>query len=154
MMRFLSFGEVIGPTHLAVWFRKGEGNTESTDVGVMRSNVFSRRLRLPPSKSPYIIITSDYPGPCLPYRPDTFNKLNNYSVIELNNLDAIEITRLLNSVADQLVIEGIYKIDPKSESYWRTWQKAFVSSRDHIVGFSKKIKLSIHTTFFKLEIEP
>ena len=158
--RFLAFGDAIGPDHLAVWFRSTKdapyrNRKYYKNIDVLRSSAFCSKLRLPPSKSPYVVITTEYPGEgLLSNYPETFTELKNYSVIELNNMNASEITPILNNLADQLVTEGLGNLDPKSEKYWRTLQRSFEATRDVIVGFTKKVKFRINTTFFSIELTP
>lgn len=154
--RFKAFGDAIGPDHLAVWFwtQRPTGDFFKY-VDVMRSSAFCSKLNLPPSKSPYLIITSEYPGAgTLSRYPESFFELKNVSVVELSELDASEITTVLASLADRILIEGLDGTDADSEDFWRGWQRSFESIRDNLVGLSKKVKLTINTTFFKVEIDP
>jgi len=154
--RFHAFGNAIGPEHLAVWFWLDEpGDSIYTDIDVLRGSMFCSKLKLPPSKSPYIIMSTEYPGEALLSDvPNTFFQLENYYVIELNGLDAVEITQLLSELADKILLEDFENIDSNSDEYWRSWQHSFELLRDTILGFSQKIKISINTTFFNVEIEP
>ncbi len=153
--RFKAFGDSIGRDHLAVWFFVDQTHGDlrfNTDV--MRSSAFCSKLKLPPSKSPYVVITDEYPGAgLLKDYPNTFNELKNYSILELNTATASEITSLLTNLADQLLINGLPDTNPKTENFWRTFQKSYETARDKIVSFSKGISLTINTSFFKIQID-
>jgi hypothetical protein len=159
--QFKAFGDAIGPENLAVWFWVGEASepwaTKPRDiknVDFLRSSAFCSQLKLPASKSPYILITTEYPGAgLLSDYPQTFNTPENYSIVELNNLSADEITSVLNKIADQLLTEDISSINTESEDFWRSLQNTYEAIRDNLVSFSKKISISINTSFFKVELK-
>jgi hypothetical protein len=167
--RYKVFGNAIGPDHLAVWFwisRQGQYRLNSQtyvgdkyiknlkNIDVFRSSAFCKKLNLIPSEGPYIVITDEYPGEGLIQDYSTFNKLENYSIIELNDLTPPEITNILSKLADQLVLEGIYKFDPKKEKFWRILEKSYEVIRTELVGLSTRVTLSIDTIFFKIKISP
>ena len=152
---FQAFGRAIGPDHVAVWFWSKDPNLEQyyKAVDVMRSAAFCTKLKLPPSKGPYILVTTEYPGPSILRSPETFpNELKNFQVIDLNNATASEVIRLLNDLADKLVASDISEIDPHSEEYWREWQRSFEAVKNTIITLSKKITLKIKTGFFEADI--
>jgi len=155
--RFKAFGNAIGPDHLAVWFwtQQPSGEEIFPYIDVLRSSAFCSQLKLPPSRSPYILVSTDYPGAgTLSKYPESFFELTNYSVIELNGLAADEITDLLTTLADRILLEEIISTDPESENFWRRWQQSFEYVRDNMVGLAKKLKMSIKTTFFTFEYDP
>jgi len=154
--RFKAFGNSIGPEHLAVWFwsRQPEGDFVGA-LDVMRSSAFCTRYELPPGKSPYILITTDYPGSgTLTDYPESIRKLDNYFLLELGDASAQEITDLLVDLSDQLLAENLDALDPNSEDFWRAVQRGYEATRDNIVEFAKKFKFTINTSFFKVEIDP
>ena len=152
--RFQAFGRAIGPDHLAVWFGSQSISDDFyKDVDVLRSAAFCAKLKLPLSKSPYVIVTTDYPGSgLLSSYPETFEDIENYSVLQLNEADASEITEILTELGDQLIVGSLLETNPNSEDFWRIWQQSFEDLRDNLVGFSKKIRLKIKTSFFEIEI--
>ena len=153
---FQAFGRAIGPDHVAVWFWSKDPNLERyyKAVDVMRSAAFCTKLKLLPSKGPYILVTTEYPGPSiLRSYPETFpNELKNFQVIDLNNVTASEVIRLLNDLADKLMTSDISEIDPYSEEYWRKWQRSFEAAKNTIITLSKKVTLKIKTVFFEVDI--
>ena len=153
---FNAFGRAIGPDHLAVWFWSREPSGEDDFVGavdVTRSSAFCTKLKLPPGKSPYVLITTEYPGEGLLSKyPESFLKPENYYLLELGDASASEITELLTELTNQIFTDRLSELEPKSEGFWRGLQRCFEASRDSIVGFSKKIKLTINTVFFTVEI--
>src|SRR5271166_2120555 len=154
---FRAFGHAIGDAHAAVWFwsipPSGSGYGGSVDL--LRSRAFCEKLNLPLSKGPYVLVTTQYPGTgLLSSYPEAFpDNLKNFSVIELNGADTHEIMTLLNQVGFQLLTRGTVHIDPRSEGFWRAWQRAFEATRGTLVGFSKKVTVRIKTGFFETEIK-
>jgi len=154
--QFEAFGKSIGPDHLAVWFWSQNIRNDQyyKAVDVIRSAAFCAKLKLPPSKGPYLLVTTEYPGAGLLDTPGSVlpAKLENSEVLELNNLDAAEITRLLSALADKLVAGDVSKLNVNSEDYWRGWQRAYEDIRGTILGLSKKVTLKIKTSFFEIEL--
>lgn len=151
--KFQKFGDAIGPEHLAVWFwSDSPDDTTFNDIDVQRSSAFCSLMQIPPSKSPYVIITTDYPGKAqLDSFPNTFNKLDNYRVIQLSGLDATEITEILNVWADNIVLENLDELAADSDDFW---QKIYESLRDSIVDVSRRFKITVDAKVFKVEYEP
>jgi hypothetical protein len=62
-LSFGNFGAAIGDDNLALWFSKA---TKDADVGksidVEESSSYCRRWGLTPSRSPYLVVTTTYPG--------------------------------------------------------------------------------------------
>lgn len=153
---FKAFGRAIGPDHAAVWFWSEEPRDGdfARAVDVMRSSAFCQRLKLPPSRGPYVLVTTEYPGSgLLNSYPDTFPEgLKNFQVLELNGSSASESMRVLNKLADQLVARNLDELNPASEDYWRRWQKSYLAIRDTVVVLSEKVTLKIKTSFFEVDI--
>jgi hypothetical protein len=128
-------------------------NEPYTSPDVDRSVAFCQKLSLPPSRGPYILVTTEYPGAGLPKEPGTILpvSLKNYEILELNNNSPDQIGQLITGIADQLTTGDVSHLNEKSEPYWRTWQRAFESVRDMIT--SMKISLKIKTPFFETEVK-
>lgn len=98
---FEAFGQTIGPDNVAVWFWKHKYKVSTTleDVDLERSSKFCRAFKLPPSKGPYIFVTSTYLDEShLPSKlpPDS-------AWFELGSMKPAEISELLAHLADDLV---------------------------------------------------
>ncbi len=156
-LKFLAFGNAIGPEHAAIIFMKSSGKLD-----IERQCAFAAKLNLEPSKGPYIIITSTYPGKALRKAllyekygnrfPEQIELGSQNSIITLNNMNSSEIIDLLTKLADQILLDDLKNFDPKSEAYWRTWQKCYETVREELFGLSNRIKFTINTNFFKIEI--
>jgi len=151
--KFQKFGDAIGPEHLAVWFwLDSPDDTLFNDIDVQRSSAFCSLLQIPPSKSPYVIITTNYPGKAqLDSFPNTFNKPENYRVIQLSGLNAFKITEILNDWADKIVLEDLENLAIDSDDFW---QMIYESLRDSIVGIHRSLKLTLDAKVVKIEYEP
>lgn len=154
--QFLAFGGVIGPSHAAVWFSTREDLSDPhTALDAVRSSAFCSRLELSPTQGPYVVVTTEYPGEGrVSAYPDTFNRPENFYVFELNGLEASEITEVLSRLADQVVAQKIRETEPGSEDFWSKWQQAFAAVQGHLSGLSRRVRVSIQTSFFSVEIEP
>jgi hypothetical protein len=62
-------------------------------------------------------------------------------------------TALLTKLADQLLGQGLRQEDLDSEAYWRAWQRSFEAMGGTLASFMKKVKFTLNTHFFKLEID-
>lgn len=166
---FEVFGDAIGPSHLAVWFQPAIGGglmavphdrshpqtPGDTYVDVIRCAAFCTKLNLPPGKSPYILVTTTYPGAALVTAPESFPEdLTNFSVLEFGGEDASEIVQALTNLADRLVVNGLRNTNPQSRGFWETWQKTFEAGQSTIVGFVKSFRVTIKTSWFEASIIP
>ena len=62
--QFRSFGHAIGASHLAVWFWKrapAPGRPVADNIDVDRNAAMCAKLKLLPSRSPYVVVTTQYP---------------------------------------------------------------------------------------------
>lgn len=158
--QFQAFGGVLGPEHVAVWFWSREWSWDEqeelhTAVDVVRSSAFCSLLDLPLGDSPYVVVTTEYPGEArVSTYPETFHKPENFYVLALNGVPASEATELLTRLANQIVAERLTEVDLGSEGYWRRWQQIFESLQSGLVDFSKTIRVTLNTQFFTVEMSP
>ena len=144
--RFKSFGDAIGSTNLAVWFWKRQTSVNdphlADNVDVARSAEFCAALGRAPSQGPYLVVTSDY--------PDVAAFPSDRAVFELNNLQPADLAKLLNTLTDQLLLQG--RVDaamaaaagstpqPASPSLW---MRLLEGARQSLLGFGCAVKLQI-----------
>lgn len=153
--QFRAFGGAIGPTHAAVWFWSRDDISEPhTAIDAVRSSAFCSRLGLSPAKGPYVVVSSDYPGEGkVSDYPESFAELEDFSVIDLDGRDAAEITQLLSKLVELVVAEEISSVDPGSKDFWSKWRAAFEAAQTTLPALARRIRVSIHTSFFDVEIE-
>ncbi|NIP56976.1 MAG: hypothetical protein GWM92_02505 [Gemmatimonadetes bacterium] len=154
---FRGFGRVIGSDHLAVWFWREEpvwGTSELAEiVDVERSARYCETLGLEQSRGPHIFITSSYPELPAPdaglegFDPDS--AFAERQVVELGAMEPGEISEFLARLSEQVVAEGVPEVAPDSESYWVTW---FEAMRGTLVGFGERVRVTIQTSFFRIEL--
>lgn len=158
--RFQAFGRALGPEHVAVWFWSrpwswSDQEELHTAVDVVRSSAFCSQLDLPLSESPYVVVTTEYPGEGkVSTYPESFKIPENYYVMTLDGVEMTEATDLLTRLAERIVDERLDTLDPTSEGYWRRWQQIFERLQSGLLDFSKRIRVSIHTQFFTMELSP
>lgn len=116
--QFEAFGRVVGPDNLAVWFwTENIWETKSYKaVDTNRAAMFCEKLRLPPSNSPHILFTNEYPGTGLTNDASTFLLTTaKYSQHwSLNDRSPDEIMQLLTRVADKIVADKLSELDSTS----------------------------------------
>lgn len=106
--QFINFGRAIGDDHDAVWFWRSAvslpnpGPGLGAKVDVERSAKFCKAFNIKPSSSPSVLITDTYPDPAKPSKK--------YAVYELGGMKPNDISALLASVTDQLLLQG--KVSP------------------------------------------
>ena len=152
---FVAFGTVIGPKNAAIWFSKANGkaadsanNAESfaEHYDASRAAQFCEKYHVLPSRSPYIIVTTE--------RPNLKDSLGDYYKMSLGGADAETTLHLLQSLADQIVSENLDQEDLDSETYWRKWEQIgrdFLSNSGNVLN---RLSISIDTHFFKIELTP
>jgi hypothetical protein len=156
--RFKSFGDAIGRENLAVWFwkRRAEVNDPrlAENVDVARSAEFCGALGRAPSKGPYLVVTAAYPS------VEAFPKER--AIFELGGLQPADLAKLLNTLTDQLLLQG--RVDagvaaapgsapPASAPPMSSlWIRILESARQSIIGFGCKVKLQIDTGLLTAEL--
>ena len=151
--KFRKFGDAIGPEHLAVWFWKDDPDDDFYNaVDVPRSSAFCSLLKIPPSESPCVVITTDYPGKAqLDSFPRTFIQPENYQVVQLSEMTSSEITDLLNAWADKLILNTPEALTPGSEHFF---DKLYRSLRESILDIHRSLKVTVDAKIIKVEYEP
>ncbi|HWO41959.1 MAG TPA: hypothetical protein VNO43_09170 [Candidatus Eisenbacteria bacterium] len=147
--QFRSFGHAIGARHAAIWFwkrRPGPGGFTAEDVDVDRNAAYCEKLRLLPSRSPYVLVTTSYPDL-------NADDLKREVLIELNSLPPADVGQLLTRLADQLLVQGLRQAEFDSEQYWAAWRRTLESARDVLKSAARKVKITINTAVVKLEID-
>jgi hypothetical protein len=137
-----AFGRALGPDHVAVWFWNNDpdfGDGLADDIDIDRSVRMCQELGLTPSRGPHVIVATRWD--------------RDHLMLELNGLGSQQIQKLLESLADQILLQRLDQEALQSEAYWRTWETSFRSVASGIGDWIKKVTLSIDTKFFKVEIE-
>lgn len=146
--RFQSFGDAIGPDNLAVWFWKPGVPKESarvaSGVDVARSAKYCRALSLPPSKGPYLIVTTEY--------PDLENFPKNRGTYTLGGVEAADLAKLLNRLTDGLLLEGNFVPAASADAATTTsaaaapslWLRLLVATQQAFIGVGCSIDMEIN----------
>jgi hypothetical protein len=154
--QFEAFGKAIGRNHVAVWFWSQniwEDSSYYKAVDVIRSEEFCEKLQLAPSGGPYVLITADFPGTGLINDSSTFlpTKLQNYSILSLNNKSASEIMDVLSRAADKIVENRISALNASSADYWSSWQRAFEAIREFLSN--RQMTVTIKTPTSEIQVK-
>jgi hypothetical protein len=178
--QYLTFGRAIGPKHLAVWFWTDKtpepspldrhiavttktSATKATlqpaavlsyTLDVDRSIAYCEKFGLKPSESPHIIVTTRRPEISYSWKEAGFYTSSNQVVITLANADATEMTVLLTTLADQLLIEGLNQEAIDSKQYWQSWWRSLRNTWRPIGTLAEKLAVTIDTRIFKAELKP
>jgi len=146
---FNSFGDAIGDRHLAVWFTRRPPTPNGSiakDLDVNRNAALCTKLKLLPSKSPYVVVMTSY--------PDVKAENLKYEVlITLNNLPPDDIGNLLTKLTDQLLVQGLRQADFDSAQYWGAWRRSVESIADGLASMIKKVTITVNAGPVKLEVE-
>ncbi|MFI5177338.1 MAG: hypothetical protein ACHQO8_02175 [Vicinamibacterales bacterium] len=158
--RFKSFGDAIGRDNLAVWFWKRQvpvsDPTLAENVDVARSAEFCGALQRPPSQGPYLVVTTAY--------PDVAAFPRERAIFELGGLPPADVAKLLNTLTDQLLLQG--RVDatlaaasgaapgatPAPAPTSSLWIRLLEGARQSMIGFGCKVKLQIDTGLLSAEL--
>lgn len=156
--QFLAYGEAIGPDHAAIWFwSEKPRQPRQGKLDTARNAYFCARLELAPSKSPYLVFTTHYPGAALladyPATFPSMSDLQNHFVLSLDGASAANTTRVLSKLADKLVVGKLNNVAVDSREYWSTWQTAYEGVRDEITGLVGRVTVTFDTGFVKTEVK-
>jgi hypothetical protein len=159
--RFKSFGDAIGRDNLAVWFWKRELPVSdprlAENVDIARSAEFCRVLGRAPSKGPYLVVTTAY--------PDVAAFPAERAIFELGGLQPADLAKVLNSLTDQLLLQGRVDVamaasrDSTPSTVATTpppisslWIRLLEGTRQSIIGFGCSVKLQIETGLLNAEL--
>lgn len=156
--RFQAFGDAIGGDNLAVWFWKQRMDVDdvrlSENVDVARSAEYCRVLALAPSKGPYLVVTNTYPE----LNPAPRDR----AVYTLGGLSQADLAALLNTLTDQLLLEG--KVDsaraslpqpasaPAAAPTSNLWLRLLEAARRSMIGVRCSVGLQISTGVLSAEL--
>jgi hypothetical protein len=147
--RSLAFGRTIGDDHAAVWFWKQDQPLHSpalaANVDVERAIAYCQALKLKPGDGPYLLFTATPPDERV--APDAFQ------VFALGGRSADDIGRLLTTLGDQLVTEGVVRggataIEPGTDDFWSAW---FDATRHTLPSLGTKVAFLIRTPSFTID---
>ena len=147
--QFNAFGDAIGDKHLAVWFTRRPpiaARPVAKDLDTKRNAALCAKLRLLPSKSPYVVVTTSYPDVAA-------DEVKYQVLIELNNLPPEDIGNLLTKLADQLLVQGLRQADFDSVQYWSAWRRSVKFIGDGLASLVKKVKITLNAGPIKMEVE-
>ena len=145
--QFNAFGDAIGDKHLAVWFSKSRPVAgQPIDVDAAQNASFCTKMKLLPSRSPYVVVTTTYPDLAA-------ETLKHDVLIELNDLPPADIGSLLTRLGDQLLVQGLRQTDFNSEQYWGVWRRGVEGIGGFLGSLIKTVKITINTGPVKFEVE-
>jgi hypothetical protein len=162
--RFKSFGDAIGRDNLAVWFWKRRVPVSdprlAENLDIARSAEFCGVLGRAPSQGPYLVVTTAY--------PDVAAFPKERAIFELGGLQPADVAKLLNTLTDQLVLQGRVdvamaaargsappgaattpSVPPPTSSLWT---RLLEGTRQSLIGFGCAVKLQIDTGLLSAEL--
>jgi hypothetical protein len=156
--RFKSFGDAIGRENLAVWFWKRPVPVSdprlAENVDVARSAEFCGALGRAPSQGPYLVVTTAYPA-VTAFPPER-------AIFELGGLQSADLAKLLNTLTDQLLLQGRVEAamgeargatsPPAAPPTSSLWIRLLEGARQSMIGFGCKVKLQIDTGLLSAEL--
>jgi hypothetical protein len=162
--RFRSFGDAIGRDNLAVWFWKRRAPVNdprlAENVDIARSVEFCAALGRAPSKGPYLVVTTAY--------PDVAAFPKERAIFELGGLEPADVARLLNTLTDQLVLQGRVEAElaaargkappsaaaaqPVEAPTSSLWIRLLEGARQSLIGFGCNVNLQVDTGLLSAEL--
>ena len=161
--RFKPFGDAIGRDNLAVWFWKRRIPVNdprlAENVDVARSAEYCAALGRAPSQGPYLVVTTAY--------PDVAAFPAERAIFELGGLQPAELAKLLNTLTDQLLLQG--RVDaaiatapgatPPGGAVTAPaapppslWIRLLEGTRQSLIGIGCTVKLQIDTGLLSAEL--
>lgn len=143
--QFDAFGRSIGDDNLAVWFWKAEkGPKLAQNVDVERSIRFCKLFHLKPSSSPDLVVTSSY--------PDEANPPKDFAVFELGNMSSSDLTKLLENLTDQLVLQGKVAAESPNNQAPALWVRLLDAAQRAIGSFGCAWTLKVQTGIINADL--
>jgi hypothetical protein len=164
--RFKRFGDAIGDANVAVWFWKSQkplrDSKLSENVDVRRSTEYCRTLMLKPSEGPFLVVTNEYP------ELKTFPRER--AVFSLGGLQPVELSKLLNELTDQLLLQSKVDTRPPStppaappaapptatvtsnQPAARLWVQLLEGARRSMIGFGCNVKMQVNAGILSAEV--
>ena len=142
--QYKAFGDAIGPRNLAIWFWREpapEPSAELTDVS--RSSEYCQRFKLLPSKSPYVLVTTQHPDA---------EEVGDYFFVSLNGLDPEDSAELLAKLTDQLLVTGLDQAGLDASTRWQRSLAAALAVVSSVGSYFDQVSFTFNTGFFKAEI--
>ena len=142
--QYKAFGDAIGPRNLAIWFWRepaSEPSAELTDVS--RSSEYCQRFKLLPSKSPYVLVTTQHPDA---------EEVGDYFFVSLNGLDPEDSAELLAKLTDQLLVTGLDQAGLDASTRWQRSLAAALAVVSSVGSYFDQVSFTFNTGFFKAEI--
>jgi hypothetical protein len=142
--QYRTFGDVIGPRNLAIWFWKEpapEPSAELTDVS--RSSEYCTRFKLLLSEGPYVLVTTQHPDA---------EEVGDYFVVRLNGLDPEDSAKLLAKLTDQLRVTGLDQAGLDASTRWQRSLAAALAVVSSVGSYFDQVSFTFNTGFFKAEI--
>jgi hypothetical protein len=110
----------------------------------------SRALGKPPSQGPYVVITEEY--------PDLAAFPKERAILELGGLPPAKLASALNSLTDQLLLQGRVEAAMKPRGSNTTpppsslWIRLLDGTRQSLIGLGCAVKLQISTGLLNAEL--
>lgn len=146
--QFRSFGWVIGPDNLAVWFRPDKHRTGTTARGpaiydAERASLYCAKYKLASAASPHVVVTDRYPD-----GEDTGRQI----IVALGDADSAVSMKILTELTDQIRKGNIRQDDINLEIYWRGWEQIGRNLVKIISPVFSRLSFSINAGALKVEL--
>jgi hypothetical protein len=149
--QFSAFGAAIGPRNVAIWFsttapHSGKVEVAGSQYDAARASEYCGYYRVLPSQSPFVIVTTRY--------PDMKQPPAHYYRMSLDGADTTTTIKLLQAVADQIVVTGLMQKELDSDQYWSTWEQIARQVTNGGGRLFDRLAITIDTSFLKVELGP
>jgi hypothetical protein len=146
--QFEAFGRSIGSDHAAVWFWNAQPKAGAyvDAIDVERSVKYCKQYGLAPSGGPYLLVTNEHPDKEASAR-------NGLMRLGLASKTPAEITEILETLTDDLVLTGTAEKPTEREDFWRDLQRSFERLQSAVGSLATGLTLGITTPFFSVSLK-
>jgi hypothetical protein len=140
---FLGFGGSLGTQNAAIWFTKAGGSP--TDYDSDRAGDYCQTYGLKSNRSPYIIVSSDY--------PTASGAPGDFVAVSLVGLDTDNVLTLLGQLSDKVKASQLNPDTIGSDRYWRGWVQILEDTAAVLGKLAKGLSFSVNTRFVKVNYD-
>jgi hypothetical protein len=141
---FLGFGRSLGSQNAAVWFTTSAGTPADYDAD--RASDFCETYRLESNRSPYIVVSGDY--------PTTVGAPGDFISVSLVGLDADNVLKLLGQLSDLIRVAQLDRAKMDADRYWRGWAQVLEDGAAAAGKIAKGFSFTVDTRVIKIKFDP
>lgn len=140
---FLGFGHSLGTKNAAIWLTTANGGLSDYDGD--RAGDFCGTYGLSSNRSPYVVVTGNY--------PTVSGAPGDFVAISLAGLSTENIEYLLGQLSDLVRASKLDQDEMDSDRYWRGWVQVLQESETVAAKIAKGVSFSVDTRVVKVKFD-